>query len=186
MFRRMLRTTRYMYWTTSVTPRRLGFGLGSGLALAVPAGVLPSLPTYGLTYLPTEGLTYLRTDLPTCLRTTYLRTHLPTYVRTYSPSRRISAHGCSRGSSSPSPTCAWSSTRSRTRAARAGAEGNPGPVRSKDSIEERSIRSCTVVMHLCRFFAAPARRVFPDHLMTIAKRYLVIHLHCSRRLSGGQ
>ena len=62
------------------------------------------------------------------------------------------------------------------------------------------MRSCTIVIQLCRIFGGPTRRVlltylltyllnyrvFPDHLMTIAKRYLVIHLHCSRRLSGGQ
>ena len=113
---------------------------------------------YFLPYLPTDLLAYLRGGLPTCLRTTYLRTHLPTYQPTYSPSRRISAHGCSRGSSSPSPTCAWSSTRSRTRAARGRAEGNPGRVRSKDSIEERSMRSCTIVMQLCRIFGGPTRR----------------------------
>ena len=91
MFRRMLRTTRYMYWTTSVTPRRQhGFGLGSGLALAVPAGVTSFL-TYLRTCLPTCGGTYLPTyGLPT-YGLTYL---LPTYLRTYVLT--VQAHQCAR------------------------------------------------------------------------------------------
>ena len=53
------------------------------------------------------------------------------------------------------------------------AEGNPGRVRSKDSIEERSMRSCTIVIQLCRIFGGPTRRVLLTYLLAYLLTYLI-------------
>ena len=40
------------------------------------------------------------------------------------------------------------------------------------------MRSCTIVMHLCRIFGGPTRRGLFIFLLAGKKRYILIHLHC--------